>query len=94
MYKKNNFFKNKNNIKPSRQEVVRSLKESIEKNDLAILRLNKMNEYLKNEGIENENEFVTVSISRDDYKSFKYCEFVCQKLDKFYKDGLKKNGIC
>ncbi len=93
MYRKNRFF-DQRNIKPSKQEVVKSFRESIEKNNLAILRLNNLNEYLKKEGIEDENEFVTVSISRDDYKSFKYCEFVCQKLDKFYKDGLKKNGIC
>ena len=95
MYKKkNSFFNTKNNIKPSRQEVVRSLNESLEKNDLAILRLKNINEYLKGAGIENEIEYVPLSISRDDYKSFKYCEFVCQKLEKFYKDGLKKNGIC
>jgi len=93
MYRKNRFF-DQRNIKPSKQEVVKSFRESIEKNNLAILRFNNLNVYLKKEGIEDENEFVTVSISRDDYKSFKYCEFVCQKLDKFYKDGLKKNGIC
>lgn len=46
MSKKNRFF-DKRNIKPSRQEVVRSLNESLEKNDLAISNLNGIIEYFE-----------------------------------------------
>lgn len=45
MGKKNQFFRN--NIKPSKQEVIRSLKESLEKNDLAILKLRNIIEYFE-----------------------------------------------
>lgn len=46
MNKKNRFF-DKRNIKPSRHEVVRSLNESLEKNDLAILKLKGIIEYFE-----------------------------------------------
>lgn len=43
--------------------------------------------------MDSEN-FINIPITRSDYESLKYCKFVCERLEKFYKDGLKRNGVC